>query len=52
MLYDLIFPIPFSFASLLQPDLDDKEDEVINQEIMQLERGLCQEVILRHYIAS
>ncbi|XP_070031362.1 uncharacterized protein [Nicotiana tomentosiformis] len=26
------------------PDLDDKEDEVINQEIMQLERGLSQEI--------
>ncbi|KAK4359680.1 hypothetical protein RND71_021909 [Anisodus tanguticus] len=26
------------------PGLDDKEDEVINQEIMQLERGLCQEI--------
>ncbi|KAJ8557617.1 hypothetical protein K7X08_003242 [Anisodus acutangulus] len=26
------------------PGLDGKEDEVINQEIMQLERGLCQEI--------
>lgn len=26
------------------PGLDDKEDEVMNQEIMQLERGLCQEL--------
>ncbi|XP_060184209.1 uncharacterized protein LOC132613929 isoform X1 [Lycium barbarum] len=26
------------------PGLDDKEDEAINEEIMQLERGLCQEI--------
>lgn len=28
----------------MQPALDDKEDEVINEEIMQLERGFHEQV--------
>lgn len=39
-------------AGPVQPDLEDKEDEVIDQEIMQLERGLYEQVIYRTLLHS